>query len=109
MTRFALTALTAVLFAGGSTLAFGQDTNPTVDPDPDAPEAKQELLETQPQAKVEGATTGQVEATEEKEGAPATSGDTATLNQPDEGAEKQSNVESASEITEDKGETATIN
>ena len=95
MNRFALTALTATLFAASSTLAVAQS------------EAKEELMETQPQAKTEAAETGEVEATMEKEGAPTgTEGEAASL--VDEGAtpEKESNVESASELTEDKGEPA---
>jgi hypothetical protein len=106
MKRFALTALTAVLFASGSSLAMAQATS-----DPDAT-AKEELQQSQPQAKVEAAQTGeQTEADMEKVGQESgAEGTTASLVTEDEKIEKESDVEGAeSEEMMEKGDTATIN
>ena len=97
MNRFALTALTVTLFAASTTFGVAQT------------EAKEELMETQPQAKTEAAQTGEVEPTVDKEGAPTgTEGEAASIVDEGTTVEKESTAESASELTEDKGEPASL-
>lgn len=105
MPRTVLIALALGLLASGCEGRDATVSEPMTEPAPTGSETVDI-----PQPEGEGdPDTGLTAADTTQTGAPTSSGDTATISQPTGGTEKQTNVESASELTEDKGETATVN